>query len=532
MDTVGEPQGGTGRSLPVSTVRTTPDGIVTGWDAAAASRFGWTAESMIGRNLGDLATDQHHHADAWAELRRSGSWSGQVRRVTADGSVVLVHVRRVLRAAETGRPGEVEETGRDPNYLFFQMDPPLRDSEFRNRQLIRHMPTALWQVDSRMTLLAFEDFRAQGITDLAAHLDANPEIAEHSKDVVVVSDANLAAAALFRANGIADLLRPVRYLFEANPDMAKRVIVAAWEDRRTYVEETKMRLFDGSIRDVIFSVTYPLWEEAQDNTFIILEDITDRKNTEERLRKLQSDYSHAARISTLGQLATSIAHEVKQPLSAIITNAEIGLRWLEREDPSREKLVQLNTRIVESACHANDVIQRIRAMATKHEPTRSPLSVAEVLSDAIVFVRHDLETRSVALDFDKPADGPAILGDRVLLQQVFVNLLLNAVQAVVPLAIERRRIAISVGWPDAETVSILVEDDGPGIRPSDLPRLFDTYFTTKEGGLGMGLAISRSLVEAHDGTITAGNRASGGAVFDVRLPLSHSAQDGAHLRPW
>ncbi len=354
----------------------------------------------------------------------------------------------MLMQGHMGEPEEVDE---------------LRAIAARNAQLIHYMPTALWQVDSRGAGQAFAELRAHGVSDIARHLDEHPELIEHAKDIVLVNDANLAAVELFRGKSTADLIRPVRYLFAGTPGMARRVMTAHFEGRRSYVEEAKILRFDGAVREVIFSVTYPIPGELQDTTFITIEDVTDRRRTEEQLRRLQADYSHAARISTLGELATSIAHEVKQPLSAIITNAEASLRWLDREPANVPKLAQLTTRISESAHRANEIIQRIRSMATKHEPERALINIADVIAEALLFVRHDVETRSISLSTKIAPGLPQVPGDRILLQQIFVNLLVNAIQAIIPLAIERRRISIDVRQINDGWLSIRVEDSGPGI---------------------------------------------------------------------
>lgn len=393
-------------------------------------------------------------------------------------------------------------------------------AEQRDRQLIRYMPAALWQVDSRGAGLAFAELRSQGVTDISAYLDAHPELVEEAKDVVLVTDANLAAAALFRSPTPEALLKPVRYLFTGTPDLAKRVMVSHFNGDRNYSEQAQILTFDGRVRDVIFSVTYPTPSELQDNTFILIEDITERRRTEIQLRRMQADYSHAARISTLGELATSIAHEIKQPLAAIITNAETGLRWLARPDANLEKLVQLNSRIAENARHANEILQRIRNMATRHEPNRMLLDIGTVLGESMLFVHHEIEIRSISVEIDVSNDLPAISGDRIELQQVFVNLLVNAIQAVGSLPVSRRRVRVEVRQVSDDLMELRFADTGLGIAPADRPRLFDGFFTTKPDGMGMGLAICQSLIHAHGGEITVTSTPGAGAVFTITLPIA------------
>jgi len=151
---------------------------------------------------------------------------------------------------------------------------------------------------------AFDQLKANGVRDIAGHLQRNPDLVEHAKDVVRVTDVNLDAVSLFRTDNPADLIKPVRYIFAAAPGLAERVMVAHFEGRRNLIEETRIRAFDGSIIDVLFTVTYPVPPEQLDNTFITMQDIRERLNAEHQLRKLQADFSHAGRIATLGELAT------------------------------------------------------------------------------------------------------------------------------------------------------------------------------------------------------------------------------------
>jgi signal transduction histidine kinase len=387
------------------------------------------------------------------------------------------------------------------------------------RKLIFFMPTALWQVDSRAAGEVFGRLKADGLTDIATYLDQHPELVEIAKDTVLVSEVNREAVALFHGPSPTDLIRPVRYLFAGTPDMAKRVMVAHFEGWRNYTEEAKILTFDGQLRDVIFSVTYPTPPEQQDTTFITITDITERLRTEAQLRQLQADFAHAARISTLGEVATSIAHEVKQPLAAIVTNGETALHWLERHDVNVAKVRQLTTRIVESAYHASDIIQRIRMMAVRAEPERAVLDLKSVTAEALAFVRHDVESKNITLSIDIPQTLPEIAGDRVQLQQVIVNLLLNSIQAINQAESPERHIRIGIeGGPIMLAVSI--RDSGPGIAPDDFERLFESFFSTKKSGMGIGLTICRSIVTAHGGTITASNNSAGGAQFRFTLPIA------------
>jgi C4-dicarboxylate-specific signal transduction histidine kinase len=274
------------------------------------------------------------------------------------------------------------------------------------------------------------------------------------------------------------------------------------------------------MRDVRISVTYPTPPERLDVTLISVEDVTDRLRTEAQLRQLQADYVRAARISMLGELATSIAHEVNQPLSAIVTNAETSLRWLSRGEPNLDKVRQLTARIAGSGRLASEIVQRIRGMAAQREPECVALDLDAVVEEAILFVRHEIESRSIALSVHSGTGVPNVIGDRIQLQQVIVNLLLNAVQALAQSGPPDGVIELTTAVSPEGLVTLTVRDGGPGIAPDDLDRIFDSFFTTKHDGMGIGLAICQSIIAAHGGSITAANHPDGGAIFAISLPTA------------
>lgn len=394
----------------------------------------------------------------------------------------------------------------------------LQASEERYRKLIQYLPTALWQVDSRRMAEIIDQLKADGLNDIAAYLDRNPQLIRLAGDIVRVTEVNRDAVSLFRANNAADLMKPVQYIFAEAPGLAKRVMIAHFEGRRNFIEENRIRAFDGTVIDVLFTVTYPRPPEQLDTTFITMQDISERLHAEQQLRKLQADFTHAGRIATLGELAASIAHEINQPLTAIATNAETSLRWLARDDQNLEKVTQLTSRIASNARRASEIIQRIRRMAAKQEPEKRPLDLNEIVEEALLFIRHNIDSKSIALSTIFGSGLPRVIGDRIQLQQVIVNLLVNSVQAITQSAQPVRRIDIetSVGEDGSAVFSVL--DNGPGVAEADLAHVFDSFFSTKDAGIGIGLAICQSIITAHGGSISGSNRANGGAHFRFTLP--------------
>ena len=248
-------------------------------------------------------------------------------------------------------------------------------------------------------------------------------------------------------------------------------------------------------------------------------DITELKHAEEELRASRLDLTHASRLALVGELMASIAHEINQPLTSILTNAAAGLRRIggDAGTVERTELREILTDIHEESRLAGDVIARVRALASKRQPERSALDVNDVAGDILRLVAGDARRRRVTLSTEVVPALPAVDGDRVSLQQVVLNLVLNAMDALDQEATDERRVVVRTRRV-ADGVEIAVSDTGHGIPADRLPRLFDAFFTTKAEGLGLGLAIARSIVEAHGGRIWAEDHGGRGATFRVSLP--------------
>jgi signal transduction histidine kinase len=248
------------------------------------------------------------------------------------------------------------------------------------------------------------------------------------------------------------------------------------------------------------------------------ESLRQRQSLYEKARKTQAELAYAA--SRLEMSTMSIAHEVNQPLCAIVTNAETCLRRLDQAEPDLELIRELARRVITDARRASEIVGRVSDMAKGKSPRYTPLALNAIIDESIAFLGPEFRSRDIAVSLDLTPELPAIEGDRVQLQQVVVNLLVNAAQAMAA-ATAGGSILIQTGLSPAGTVRCSIEDDGPGIEPAHLPQLFDHFFTTKRGGMGIGLQISRSIVEAHGGWIAADNNSAlGGARFTFALPGS------------
>jgi C4-dicarboxylate-specific signal transduction histidine kinase len=234
------------------------------------------------------------------------------------------------------------------------------------------------------------------------------------------------------------------------------------------------------------------------------------------------EMAHANRVATMGQLSASIAHEINQPIAGVITNANAGLRWLGARRPNLEEVRQSFSRIVRDGNRAGEVIDRIRALVRRAPPRRAPLDINEAVREVIALAQAEMRRNRIQLQTRLGDRLPHIAGDRVQLQQVTTNLIVNAIEAMSDVSEGPRALTIVSGTGSSTDVFVEVQDTGPGLDPANLDRLFQSFYTTKPDGMGMGLAISRSIVEAHGGRLSAAPNQPHGAVFRLTLPVEEA----------
>jgi C4-dicarboxylate-specific signal transduction histidine kinase len=259
-------------------------------------------------------------------------------------------------------------------------------------------------------------------------------------------------------------------------------------------------------------------------------DLTDRKraeaavrDSERRYREVEMELAHANRVATMGQLSASIAHEVNQPLAAAVTHAQAALRWLGARPPDLEEARRAVGRIVKEGDRASDVIGRIRALVKKAPPRKDDFEINEAIREVIALTRGEVMKNNVSVQTQLAEGLPLIQGDRVQLQQVILNLIINAVEAMSGLSKGSRELLIATGNDASGGVLVAVQDSGPGLNPESFERLFDSFYTTKPGGMGMGLSICSSIVEAHGGRIWATPNAGPGITVQFTLPINDQA---------
>jgi PAS domain S-box-containing protein len=284
---------------------------------------------------------------------------------------------------------------------------------------------------------------------------------------------------------------------------------------------------DGAIR-YVYGTGHPVFSPSGEvHEFIgMVMDVTERKRAEEALRQAQADLAHVSRLTTMGELTASIAHEVNQPLTAVVNNANASISLLPKDTTDLDEVRDALTEIIEDANRASDVIARVRQLAKRAPVEKSLLDLRDVVQDVLGLARFESATRRVTIHTDLPMDLPSVFGDRVQLQQVLLNLVINGMDAMNKIE-ESKRVLTIYGRRETHAgaleARLSVEDSGVGFKPAEVDRLFEAFYTTKPQGMGMGLAISRSIIEAHGGRLWAEPNQGPGATFLFTLPVANNA---------
>jgi PAS domain S-box-containing protein len=312
-----------------------------------------------------------------------------------------------------------------------------------------------------------------------------------------------------------------------HPDDRERVNVEideALRQKRGFTLEFRIVLPDGTVK-YIESTGYPLFSPDGELAEMVAThvDATERKRAQEereRLRQLESELAHVNRISMMGELAASLAHEVLHPIATARNNARAGMRFLEMSPPNLAEVREALSCIVRDADRAKDIVGRMRDQIKKAPPRRDLFDINEAIKEVIVMVRSAIANNKVSVH-TRLTDPNPVLGDRVQIQQVVMNLILNAVEAMSSVAEGVRELSIETKQSQTGGILVALRDSGPGIDPEHLDRVFEPFYTTKATGVGMGLSICRSIIDTHGGRLWVGGNEARGAVFQFTLPAAH-----------
>lgn len=462
------------------------NGIVRFWNKGAEALYGWNADEAIGKDFHVLTETQFplSRGSLYTELMRDGRWEGEVGRKHRDGSSLVVETRIGLWKDAKGRPVAVMATNNNVTARRRSESELERNHAYAaEAERLSKTGSVMRYANSRVMHWSQECFRILGVSP-----GTQPSV-----DVV---------------------------LERTHPDDVELVkgLDQAIRDGKPVVDGIyRLVMPNGEIKHVRFVARLNALGATPDLEYVgALMDITAVVTGQEALQKSMTELAHVMRLTTLGGLATTIAHEVTQPLAAIMTCGDTALCWLDRPVPEVGEAKVAIEQILLDAERSAEIVKQIRAMAQKREPQRMPLQVDALINDAVRLVARECRAALVELQVNAPPTDVAVDGDPIQLQQVIVNLLLNAVQAMAEAKSPRRRLEIRA-FIQGNAVQIDVSDSGPGFRDGDIDRIFAAFFTTKESGLGMGLSICRSIVEAHGGRIWAERGEPQGAVFHLEL---------------
>jgi PAS domain S-box-containing protein len=298
----------------------------------------------------------------------------------------------------------------------------------------------------------------------------------------------------------------------------KQTIDRASRDGKDFAHGYRLLMPDGTVKHV-HATAHAVTDASGGVEFVgAVTDVTARKQAEVELHEAQTNLAHVTRVTALGEMAASIAHEVNQPLAAVVTNAAACLRWLDREPANLKEARGTLQSIINDGNRAGEVIQRVRALVNKTTDQKA-LHINEVVNEVISLVQHELFSHRVALRLELAPVLPRVLADRIQLQQVILNLVINAIEAMQPVKDRPRELVIRTRQNETSQVLVTVSDGGVGVAAENADRLFDAFFTTKSSGMGMGLSICRSIVNEHGGRLSASGNGGPGATFQFTLPL-------------
>jgi C4-dicarboxylate-specific signal transduction histidine kinase len=300
--------------------------------------------------------------------------------------------------------------------------------------------------------------------------------------------------------------------------IVQREIDRAQRGEQEFDYEHRWLMPNGSTKHLRVRAHRMQFELGEDEIVGALIDVTEARQAQEALLTAQAALAHSARVAALGEMSASIAHEVNQPLAAIVTNGEAGLRWIDRSEPDLGEVRDAMKRMIRDGKRASQFVERLRALARKAPVLNTPLDLNEVITEGVALVQREIQNHRIVLRLDLVRDLPPVLAGRVELQQVVINLMVNGMQAMEPVT-DRPRHLLVRSSVQADEVLVSVHDSGVGIDPANMGRLFNAFFTTRSNGMGMGLSICRSIVESYGGRVWASNNAGPGTTFQFALPV-------------
>jgi PAS domain S-box-containing protein len=472
------------------------DHVITFWNRGAESAYGWKSEEAIGRVSPELLKTVYRDGldKVMDTVLSAGRWEGELSRTRKDGSEIIVASRWSLEKDPKGTPVGMLEISTDITERRRAQEKleRIQAAYLTEGQSLSHTGSFAWMVDTGEFAWSEESARIYGYAP-----SDKPTIEE--------------------------------LMARVHPDdqpMVQGVYERALNGGETIDTEHRVMMANGSFK-YVHVVAHLMSENGHGRQFVgALMDITETKLTQEQLQQAQANLAHVTRVTTLGQLAASISHEVNQPLAAIVTNGEAALRFLRRDPPELDEVRGALTSMIAEGKRASEIVKRIRAMMQKTTPQSAPVDINALLAEGASLLQREIAANRIVLQLELTPGLRLVLGDAVQLQQVVINLMINAIQAMAGIEGRMRKLIVRSRLGEAGTIEVEIQDSGPGFDDDKAAHLFDAFYTTKADGMGMGLSICRTIVDAHNGRIWAAGSEGEGAVFTMSLPVAETVAHG------
>jgi two-component system, LuxR family, sensor kinase FixL len=471
-------------------VSKTLDGTITSWNAGATDILGYQADEMIGQPITRIIPPELHEEEKQilARLHRGERIRHyETIRLAKDGRRVDISLTVSPLFDQSGKVVGASKVARDITERKLA-EQALRETAARLRALTETAVDGVILIDARGVVLMFNP--------------ACEKLFGYSADAVIGENVKMLMPQPYRHEHDCYI---TNYRHTRDPKIIGigREVIGLRKDGST------------------FPMDLSVGEARQDGESIfvgIIRDLTSRKRTEAELEQARAELVRVARVTTLGELTAAIAHEVNQPLTGLVSSGNACLRWLAGDVPNLKAARESVERMISAGSRAGEVIRRIRALVGKAPPLRDRLNINDAITEVIALIRGEIQRNRISLRTKLSTDVPLVLGDRIQLQQVILNLILNAMEAMSDVSPQPRELSVSSAKYGPNGALVSVRDSGTGLDGTVLDRLFEAFYTTKAHGMGIGLAVSRTIIQAHGGRLWAAPNVPQGAIFQFTLP--------------
>jgi len=396
------------------------------------------------------------------------------------------------------------------------------ESEKRLRLVFENAPACLWHEDFSKIKQKIDSLKKSGVHDFRQYFESHADVVHECAKLINILDVNRAALELHHAESKDDLCDSLTRTFNDNSyRMFQEELIALANDKMTFESDTEVQTLDGEKRFVLLKMFVNPVPANWSSVYVSITDITDRKQAEEESRKHRDELAHVSRISTMGEMATGLAHELNQPLAAIASYSFAANSMIEQANSSPEKLQDILVKLEDQSIRAGEIVRRLRNFIGKNESQRVLSDLNLLIEDVAKFLEVDFRQSGSVLRLENDNSTPNVLVDEVQIQQVLVNLLRNSIDAMQETPTNQKTITISTRTRQDGQAEVTVSDAGKGLTQDEIEQVFEAFFTTKQEGMGLGLAISRSIVEAHAGKFWAKPNSDRGMTFGFSIPLEN-----------